>query len=83
MLNLAVLIFLAIPIVVWLLIMLLSLPEVVESEQERRPISELYAEGAPRFTRDYTGRLWVERRRRDFFRPIRQHRRAPPPGDEE
>jgi hypothetical protein len=79
---LTILIFLAIPILIWVVVMVLSLPEVVEPEEERRPVAELYAEGAPRFTRDYTGKLWVERRRKGFFRTLRG-RNVPPPGEKE
>ncbi len=77
-----ILLVLGIPLLLWVVVMVLSLPEVVTSEQERRSEAELYAESAPQFSRDYTGRVWVERRRRGFFRPL-GHRNVRPPGETE
>jgi hypothetical protein len=80
--TLTILIFLGIPILVWTVVMIRSLPQVVPpSEEEPEPVNP-DIDGAPHFTLDYTGRLWVERRRKGFFRPIRR-RRAPPPGERE
>jgi hypothetical protein len=62
--------------------MILSLPQVVETEAERRVQAEYEAQNAPQFSRDYTGKLWVERRRRSFFRPL-GHRNVRPPGEPE
>ena len=77
-----VLLVLGLPLLVWTIVMVLSLPKVVQSEQERRSEANPYAESAPQFSRDYTGRVWVERRRRGFFRPL-GHRNVRPPGEPE
>ncbi len=73
-----ILIFLGIPLLLWAILMLLSLPQVLETEEDWQKLQELEAEEPPHFARDYSGRLWVEKRRKSFFRPI--HRRARPPG---
>ncbi len=80
--SLTILIVLGIPLVIWAIVMVLSLREVVATEEDRRSEAELYAESAPQFSRDYTGKVWVERRRKGFFRPL-GHRNVRPPGEPE
>ncbi len=77
-----ILIVLGIPLLIWAIVMLLSLREVVKPEEERRSEADLYAESAPQFSRDYTGKIWVERRRKGFFRPL-GNRNVRPPGEPE
>jgi hypothetical protein len=73
MLQMAILIFLGIPLALWLLVMLLSLPEVVEPREEEKPgLWKLYPDGAPQFKLDYSGKLWVEKKRKGFFKTLRR-----------
>lgn len=32
----------------------------------------LYPDGPPRYTLDYNGNLWIEKKRKRFFRPVRR-----------
>ncbi len=75
-----VLIFLGIPIFVWVVFLLLSLGQVVEPEEERPTEAESPTESLPRFTRDYSGRLWVDRKQKGAF-PILRRRGIRPPDD--
>jgi hypothetical protein len=79
---LAILIFLGVPILLWVVVMILSLRQVVPpTEEPAKPVNP-DVDGAPYFTLDYTGRLWIDRRRKGFFRRIRR-RQAMPPGEKE
>ncbi len=77
-----ILVLLGIPILLWVVIVLLSLPKVVEHEEEQETLTHPETQPAPRFTLDYTGKLWVEKGRKEFFKPIRR-RGVTPPGEEE
>ncbi|MGE5141476.1 MAG: hypothetical protein ACM3JD_18565 [Rudaea sp.] len=67
-----ILVFLAIPVVIWCLVMLLSLPRLLENEEDRRRLVQQLPEEHPHFARDYTGQLWVEKGSKGFFRPIKR-----------
>ena len=67
-----ILVFLAIPIVIWCFVMLLSLPSLLEDEEDRRKIVKQQVEEHPHFARDYTGQLWVDKSSKGFFRPIKR-----------
>lgn len=62
------------PLLVWVVVMILSLRQVVAPEEEPVEPVNPDVDGAPLFTLDYTGRLWVDRRRKGFFRRIRRRR---------
>jgi hypothetical protein len=69
----AILIFIGIPILIWVLIMLLSLPTVVEPPREEPPgIWKLYPDGAPQFRLDYSGKLWVDKKKKGYFKTLRR-----------
>ncbi len=65
-----ILIFLGIPTLVCTVLMILSLPQVLETEEDIRKLQELESEEPPRFMRDYTGRVWVEKQHKGFFRTL-------------
>ena len=79
----AILVFLGFPILVWAVVMILTLPQVVPPRDEQSEPVNPDVDGAPLFTLDYTGRLWIDRRRKGFFRRIRRPRKSPPLGPEE
>ncbi len=68
----AILIFLGIPILIWAVIMILSLPVVVAPREEKPGLWELYPDGAPQFKLDYSGKLWVDKRRKGYFKTLRR-----------
>ncbi len=76
-----VLLFVGIPILVWVMLVIVTLPRLVDAKPDTPSATPQSDEPAPRFTRDYTGRLWIEKRRKGFFRPLR--RRRPRPEDVE
>ncbi len=85
----SILIFLGIPILIWAVIMLLSLREVVAPE-ETRPTEIKPADPKPTiqaqpnlestlpFSRDYTGRVWVDRKQKGAMPKIRRRGVTPP-----
>lgn len=74
---------LGLPLLVWVVVMIWSLRRVVDpSEKVEEPVNP-DVDGAPLFTLDYTGRLWVDRRRKGFFRRIRRRRPVAPGEPEE
>lgn len=74
---------LGLPLLVWVVVMMLSLrPAGDPSEKTEKPLNP-DVDGAPLFTLDYTGRLWVDRRRKGFFRRIRRRRPVTPREPEE
>ena len=68
----AILIFLGIPVLVWVLIMLVSLPLVVSPREEKPGVWKLYPDGPPQFQLDYSGKLWIDRKHKGFFRSLRR-----------
>ncbi len=69
----AILIFVGIPILLWLLIVILSLPTVVEPPREEPSgIWKLYPDGPPQYKLDYRGNLWIDKKRKSFFKPLRR-----------
>ncbi len=72
-----ILIFLGIPILVCVVLIILTLPLVLETDEDIRRLKELESEEPPHFTRDYTGRVWVDKRHKGFFRTL--PRRPGPP----
>ncbi len=73
----SILIFAGIPVLVSVILIILSLPQVLETEEDIQRLQHLDSEEPPRFTRDYAGRVWVDRRHKGFFRTIR-HRPGVP-----
>jgi hypothetical protein len=80
---LAILLFLGIPMLVWAVVMIRSLSQVVPPPEEQVEPVNPDVDGAPQFTLDYSGRLWIDRRRKGFFRRIRRRRTLPPREPEE
>jgi hypothetical protein len=80
---LAILLILGIPMLVWAVVMIRSLPQVVPPPEEQIEPVNPDVDGAPQFTLDYSGRLWIDRRRKGFFRRIRRRRVLPPREPEE
>ncbi len=78
----SILIFLGFPVFICVVLLILSLPHVLETEEDLKRLQHLDQEEPPRFARDYSGRVWVDKRQKGFFRTIRR-RSAPPPGDSE
>ncbi len=76
--KLSILIFVGIPILLWAAIMLLSLREVVAPEEKQRAPARADSDSIPHFSRDYTGRVWVDPKRKGFFRTIRRRGVTPP-----
>ncbi len=80
----SILIFLGIPILLWAVVMLLSLRE--DGKSEETPREELKPQAPPQpdsenalhFSRDYTGRVWVDRKRKGVFPTIRRRGVTPP-----
>ncbi len=72
-----ILIFLGIPVLVCVILMTLTLPLVLETDEDIQRLKELESEEPPRFMRDYTGRVWVDKQHKGFFRTLR--RRPGPP----
>ncbi|MGB8648149.1 MAG: hypothetical protein WCF84_23130 [Anaerolineae bacterium] len=72
-----ILIFLGIPVLVCVILMLLSLPQVLETEEDLRRLQQLDSEEPPHFARDYSGRVWVDRRHKGFFRQLRRRSKTP------
>ncbi len=73
-----ILIFLGIPILVWVVILVLSLRQVIAPEEHTPVETKPDAESIPRFSRDYTGRVWVDPKQKGFFRTIRRRGVTPP-----
>lgn len=71
-------IFLGIPMLAWVLVMIYSLVQERMPAKERTEPINPDVDGAPQFTLDYSGRLWIDRRRKGFFRRIRRRRTLPP-----
>ncbi len=80
----SILIFLGIPILIWSVIMLLSLREVVtreappRAEPKLRVLPKPDSPNALPFSRDYTGRVWVDRKQKGTFPTIRRRGVTPP-----
>ncbi len=81
--NVTILVLLGIPILLWAAIMLLSLRKDIEREEDPNAVANAETQKAPRFALDYTGRLWVEKGRKEFFKPIRRRGVTPPDQEEE
>ena len=78
----SILIFLGVPVLVCVVLMMLSRPHVLETEEDLKRLQNLDQEEPPRFARDYAGRVWVDKRQKGFFRTIRR-RSSTPPGQQE
>ncbi len=80
----SILIFLGIPILLWTVIMLLSLREVVAPAETPPAEAEPTIQAQPNFestlpfSRDYTGRVWVERKQKGAMPTIRRRGVTPP-----
>ncbi len=74
-----IVIFLGIPVLVCVVLMILTLPLVLETDADIQRLKELDSEEAPRFMRDYSGRVWVDKQHKGFFRTLR---RRPGPHDQ-
>jgi hypothetical protein len=71
--DMAILIFLGIPILFWVAIMILSLPTVVSPPDEKPGVLwDIYPDGPPQFQLDYSGKLWVAKKQKSYFRPLRR-----------
>ncbi len=83
--KLAILIIVGIPLLVWVVVMVVSLPAVVgrEEKPEIHVPTAFDSANAPPFSRDYTGRIWVDKKRKGFFVPIRRRTVGPPDEPEE
>jgi hypothetical protein len=68
---------------VWAVVMIRSLRESAPPPEEQVEQMNPDVNGAPRFTLDYSGRLWIDRRRKGFFRRIRRRQPLPPHEPEE
>ncbi len=80
----SIVLFVGIPILIWVVIMLLSLREPERPEQEKGTTpANTYAVETPPFARDYTGRLWVDKRRKGFFVAVHRRGFGPPGGPDE
>lgn len=73
-----VLLFVAAPVLIYLVIMLFSMRRMDEplifEEEKPNELYKLYPQGPPRYTLDYRGRLWIDKRQKDkgLFRTVRR-----------
>ncbi len=80
----SILIFAGIPTLIWIVIMLLSLREVVAPEETRSAETKPTVQAQPNlestlpFSRDYTGRVWVDRKQKGTLPTIRRRGVTPP-----
>lgn len=73
-----ILLFVAVPLAIYLVVMLLSMrkmdepePMLIEEDKPQEPY-KLYPKGPPRYTLDYRGRLWIDKKQKGLFRTVRR-----------
>ncbi len=72
-----ILIFVGIPLLVWVVVMLLSLGEPGSAKAEKPGRWNIYTDGSPQYRFDYQGRLWVEKKKKGLFQVIKDPKIPP------